>query len=291
MMGKANSTVYRWVKESAPGTLQHDCALFWELLLHRLLLRSSPRTRGRGRPSKDNLSARFKAFQEGDYLFLVKGLERACERAARNPQSSSTSDEDRTLTKVQKLLAKGRFSKAYRILDSKGQTSMKDPGVVAQLDAKHGIRDYELPGFLPENLPDTVTLETGNLKRLYNGLKPLAGTDPCGYMNEYLRCLSGSMSDKDAADAVKEHAEFGTQYVNAQLPKWYYYVCTATAMIALIKQAAATPTGTPDVRPIGMGGCKRRAWTSLLMEDKQCRCLPKNVLAGASGCGSESRAV
>ena len=141
---------------------------------------------------------------------------------------------------------------------------MKDPGVVTQLDDKYGIRDYELPGFLPENLSGVVTLETGNLKRLYNGIKPL---DPCGYRNEYLRCLSGSMSDKDAADVVKEHAEFGTQYVNDQLSKWYYYVCTTTSMIAFIKQATTTPTGTPSVRPIGMGGCKRISWTSLLMEE------------------------
>ena len=38
-------------------------------------------------------------------------------------------------------------------------------------------------------------------------------------------------------------------------------------MIALIKKEAAEKGGTPDVRPIAMGSCKRRAWTSRLMGD------------------------
>ena len=264
---KANTTVYKWIEDAEPGTMQHDCALFWELLLHRLLLRSSPRTRGRGRTSKDTLSNRFKAFQEGDYQFLINGLQRACDRAARARPKSVEHDEDRTLGRVQKLLAKGRFSKAYRLLDSKGQGSMQDPGVVDQLDAKHGKRDYELPGSLPENLPAPVELKASDLKRVYSELKPLAGTGPCGYRNEYLRFVSGAMCSPQAADAINKHASFVSLYVNAELPKWYYYVASATSMIALIKKAATTPGGTPDVRPIGMGGCKRRAWTSLLMQD------------------------
>ena len=264
---KANTTVYKWVEDAVPGTMQYHCALFWELLLHRLLLRSSPRSRGRGRNSKDTLSNRFKAFQEGDYQFLVKGLQRACDRAAKLPPKSVENDESRTLGRVQKLLAKGRFSKAYRLLDSKGQASMQDPGVVAQLDAKHGKRDYELPGSLPDNLPDIVQLKESDLKRVYSELKPLAGTGPCGYRNEYLRALSGSMCSPQAADAINKHASFASSYVNAELPKWYYYVACATSMMALIKKAAMTSGGTPDVRPIGMGGCKRRAWTSLLMQD------------------------
>jgi hypothetical protein len=75
------------------------------------------------------------------------------------------------------------------------------------------------------------------------------------------------MADQVAGQAVLCHAEFATRYVNAQLPKWYYYVASATSMMALVKQLSPDPEGTPDVRPIGMGGCKRRAWTSMLIKD------------------------
>ena len=40
-------------------------------------------------------------------------------------------------------------------------------------------------------------------------------------------------------------------------------------MSALIKSPPTVEGGTPDVRPIGMGGCKRRAWTSCLMKDNR----------------------
>ena len=37
--------------------------------------------------------------------------------------------------------------------------------------------------------------------------------------------------------------------------------------MALINIPATVPGDTPDVHPIGMGGCKRRAWTSRLFTD------------------------
>ena len=67
--------------------------------------------------------------------------------------------------------------------------------------------------------------------------------------------------------AVGRHKDFAEKFVNAELPSWYYWVSCATKMIALIKTEAKDPGGTPDVRPIGMGGCKRRVWTSCLMKD------------------------
>ena len=264
---KANTQVFQWIKSATPGSIHHDCALMWELLLHRLLLRKSPKSRGRQRDN-DTLSSRFQAFLRGDYQSLVTGLQRACEKAARRQQEpEAPQKEEETIKKVQKLLAKGLFSKAYRILDSEGRASMLDKGVVAQLDAKHLKRDYELPGHLPQNLPSPVTINPNSLRRVYRELKPLAGTGPCGFRNEYLQCLAADMLDPSAKLAVEEHAHFASLYVNAVLPKWYYYIASATAMMALIKKHAAEPGGTPDVRPIGMGGCKRRAWISLLIQD------------------------
>ena len=68
---RANAVVYEWVLSSESGTEQYDNTLFWELLLHKMLLRKSPKSRGRGRASKDTLDARFCAFATGDYQFLA----------------------------------------------------------------------------------------------------------------------------------------------------------------------------------------------------------------------------
>ena len=83
---RTNEQVYSWVEEVVPGSREYDCALFWEFLLHKLLLRASPRPRGQGRPNKDTLSVRFKVFEEGDYLFLVNGLETTCRVAVKKRQ-------------------------------------------------------------------------------------------------------------------------------------------------------------------------------------------------------------
>ena len=264
---RANAKVYRWLQQTVPVTIQHDCALRWELLLHKLLLRSSPKSRGRGRAKRDTLTSRFTAFEQGDYQFLVQGLEKAVQVASLKPKRTRPQSESQLLSRVEKLLQKGRFSKAYRLLDSKGQADMSMKGVIDQLDAKHGDRIHPLQGSLPEDLPPKVSLKAADLARVYHELKPLAGTGPAGYRNEYLTCLTAFMYDPQASDAVKLHADFATKYVNADLPAWYYWMICSTTMIALIKKLAEVQGGVPDVRPVGMGSCKRRAWTSLLMQD------------------------
>ena len=48
---------------------------------------------------------------------------------------------------------------------------------------------------------------------------------------------------------------------------WWYSVDCAVRMVALIKKEV--PDGeVPDVRPVGMGNCRRRAWTSLLVKQR-----------------------
>lgn len=53
---ETNRFILGWVEDAEPDTIQHDCAFFCHpgscLLLHKLLLRASPRSRGRGRPNK-----------------------------------------------------------------------------------------------------------------------------------------------------------------------------------------------------------------------------------------------
>ena len=96
--------------------------------------------------------------------------------------------------------------------------------MVSQLDVKHGIRDYEFPGSLPENLPEPVELKSLDLNHVYSDLKPLTDTGPCGYRNEYLCDLSVSMCSNQDVDAINKYALFTTLYTNAELIKWYYYV-------------------------------------------------------------------
>ena len=140
-------------------------------------------------------------------------------------------------------------------------------GVVNQLNVKHGPRMFPLPGTLPENLPEKVKFNLNTFAKGYRELKPLSGVGPDGYRYEYLSCLATTMTCPLAAEAVRRHKDFAEKFVNAELPSWYYWVACATKMIALVKKEAEVQGGVPDVRPIGMGGCKRRAWTSRLMKD------------------------
>ena len=271
---KANSVVYTWVLQSEAGSQERDNALFWELLLHRLLLRADPRSRGKRRASKDTMASRFKAFNDGDYQSLVQRLVRVV-NAAKNPfRVPLPMTEDDTLKAVNKLLTAGRYSKAFRLMDSKGQGNMNDPGVVAQLDRKHGHRVHILSGRLSQGLPDRVGLDGKLFHKVYRSLKPRAGTGPSGYRNEYLTALTCSFTCPIAKVAVDRHREAVDLYVNADLPAWYYWVATSCAMVALIKSKAKVPGGTPDVRPIGMGECRRRAWTSVLMK-QNAKCYKK----------------
>ena len=121
-------------------------------------------------------------------------------------------------------------------------------------------------------------------KRTYRDLQPLTGTGPDGYRNEFLRALASGMSCNISREAVNLHMLFAQDFVNAELPAWYYWVACAITEVTIVKAPAAQPGGTPDVRPIGMGGCKRRAWTSRLFEDNsdmlRRTCWPVQVALG-----------
>ena len=78
-------------------------------------------------------------------------------------------------------------------------------------------------------------------------LKPLAGTGPSGYRNEYLQCLTAVMTDPIAGKAVERHCHFAQSFVNAELPAWYYWLICATTMIALIKKEAAEQGGSTSM--------------------------------------------
>ena len=139
------------------------------------MLHSSPKSRGKKRNKRDSLTTRFQSFDSGDYQFLIKGLEDAVKVTAVKPRRHTPQTEDDVLRRVEALLMKWRFSKVYRLLDSKGQGDMSNSGVVSELDNNHdGPRVHVLPGHLPKDLSGEVTLKPSDLEKVYCQLKPLS---------------------------------------------------------------------------------------------------------------------
>ena len=161
------------------------------------------------------MAARFKAFALGDYQFLVRSLESICKKVGIKKSVNYRVGGD-NLHQIQMLLSKGRFSKAFRLIDSNGLTSMADPAVVSQLESKNGPRIHGLPGTLPPDLPPKVKFDLEKFRHTYRQLKPLCGTGPDGYRNEYLYSLATGMSCNLSQEAVRLHMEFAEGFVNAE---------------------------------------------------------------------------
>ena len=110
------------------------------------------------------------------------------------------------------------------------------------------------------------------------------------YRNEYLMALARSFNDAEANRAIDAHQSMATLFVNARLPAWFYSVMTAIDLVALIKKLAAEPDGAPDVRPIGKGDCRRRAWTraavKAVVDDGGAEAA---AACGPTGCGAVVR--
>ena len=53
--------------------------------------------------------------------------------------------------------------------------------------------------------------------------------------------------------------------MNAELPPWFYVAITTVKLVAPIKKPGITPDAAPDVRPLGVGECLRRAIHSALV--------------------------
>ena len=261
---RANSTIYDYLLSHTVGTPEHDAGLYWELLLHKVLLRRAPRTsRGRGR-RVDSLQQRFHLFELGDYRTLIRKLETHCNAHANSRRTPGQGDIHQAVKQAQRLMRVGQFSRAHSALLTHGVADLDDPDVSKQMCDKHVPRHRALPGSLPQGLPNDVLKV--KLWKKYQSLDSLAGTGVCGYRNEYLRCLAVPYADALASKAVSLHEHFAEDFLNARLPSWYYWVVTSVKLVGLLKKV--TPVGrVPDVRPIGMGNNRRRAWTGQLVED------------------------
>jgi len=149
------------------------------------------------------------------------------------------------------------MGKGVALLTSQGLADVSDPRILEQLRAKHPARKEELPGTLSE-LGNSPRVHI-DLEATIRNLQDHAGTGASGYRNEYLKALVADFADARARTALPLLEEFATSYANAELPAWFYYVFTAVKAMAPIKRPASTPDGAPDVRPVGVGECLRRA--------------------------------
>ena len=161
------------------------------------------------------------------------------------------------------LISEGEMTKAVSLLISRGLADAGDPRIQAQLRSKHPARKEALPGRL-DHLGEFARVQV-SLEGTIRGLSNHAGTGASGYRNEYLKALVTDFADARARTVLPLLDEFATAYANADLPAWFYYVFTAIKSMAPVKTPAATPEDVPDVRPIGVGECLRKAMRSAVV--------------------------
>ena len=291
----ANTRVYKWIQDVDKNSDEYSDALKWELLLHKILLPSNKRQRGRKKtgprsPSGDSAAIRMTLFLQGDYQGLINRFQtqvnqvRSTKSQKRGKQSKKQHASD-AIQRAQDLMALGRFSKAHKTLLSHGLGDLSDPQIVLQIVNKQPQRREHIPSSIPGDLI-TPRLKV-SLRDRYKKLKPLAGTGPADYRNEYLRALSHPFNDPMANEVIPCHEVMAEMYINADLPDWYYFAIGSLEMVALIKDKTRRNTHTPDVRPIGVGSCKRRAWLSQLMADHNeslaSAFMPQQMAVGVKG--------
>jgi len=244
-------------------------SLKWWLISHALFFRhqgKSGRGRRRTKYPKDTVQNRFDWWNQGNMKKLVDLFVRDAESELRRYNRSSstkdpTTERNRTIKRAMEFLELGLLSKCRSLLLSIGLGDMKDPAVVAQLDSKHPQRQRELPGFCPATNAGSITIDPDALRKKYQSLGRLAGVGPDGLPNEHLIALASATGDSEAHKAMAGHAYMAEQYFNGSLPRWWYAIDSAVRMIALIKAR-----GKSDVRPVAIGNCRRRAWSSYLVK-------------------------
>ena len=99
------------------------------------------------------------------------------------------------------------------------------------------------------------------MEETFRRLKPRRGVGPSGRHNEYLTALVGHFDDPRAAVVMQRYDAFASAFVNSELPSWFYVVEAAARLQPLVKAAATTPGGDPDVRPVAVGEVDTCAFT------------------------------
>ena len=236
---------------------ERDDALKWRLILPQLMLRKKPQGVTRGR---DYVARRFRQFAAGQYDVLLgewhvdRGL-----TGAQPLRQAAGSEVPHSV----KLMQQGQMSRAALHLSSAGVADPADPGVREQMCAKFPERKVGVPQRFGNVPHGKLELKEDRLCEAIRLLKPLASAGPDGMRNEYLTSLVKVQDRRPALRAVKW---FGEQWVNGALPPWYVRVAMAARVAPLVK-GALPEEGTPDCRPVCVGGTERRLYTSLVLRE------------------------
>ncbi|EGB02579.1 hypothetical protein AURANDRAFT_68750, partial [Aureococcus anophagefferens] len=131
------------------------------------------------------------------------------------------------------------------------------------------LRDKHLPrhGALPElaHLDDAVDFDL-DLRETYRMLPRRSGTGPDMLPNEHLTLVTrGYPGNVEATATMALVNRFESDRVNVKLPAWLYWIDAAVSLLALVKMLGVG-TAAPDVRPLGLGGTRRRASTTLVVK-------------------------
>ena len=134
----------------------------------------------------------------------------------------------------------GHISKAVNLVTSHGIASIRDEGVMEQLQLKFPPRNRPLPGSVTKGAPiDSFPYLRQTLLALQRGVSPGAG----GLRNEFLVALAERMEDAD----MELLQSFIISYAAAELPLWFYSVWLSLQTVALFKTDRRD-----DVRPLGL---------------------------------------
>jgi hypothetical protein len=138
-----------------------------------------------------------------------------------------------------------------------------DDRIVEQLRRKQPSRKEPIPD---DQSDDTTTRINVEMRHFLCKLSDHAGTGVTGFRNEYLKILVKEFSDPRANRIMPMLDACADAYINVVLPAWFYVHFSQVRLIAPIK-ASVGDMAVPDVRPLGLGECLRRAMHSVAVTE------------------------
>ena len=245
--------------ERATTDRVRERALKFYLCMHDVLLRCPLRG---GRRGQVEIASRFQQWRDGYFDELiarwrqdrVTQLERIAVARQRFQRLSADQRKSATVHMALELIEEGELSRAQRLLSSNGLAALT-LGVLEQLRSKHPLRAEAMPSEPP---PPGRGFHI-SLDATFRRLRRRAGAGPRGLLNEHLKVLIGTFDDAQAASVMPRYDTFASNLANGAMPALFYLAISATRVVPLRKSAPVEADETPDVRPVRIGECDRRA--------------------------------
>ena len=257
-------TVLTWYKEaktdSADRTADTARALKWFLLLPHLLLRLPRRGGKRGRAA---MNGRFEFFRTRRFDFLIADYQRDC-ASPRSTQVYSRLTGGAAKSKAERAMAcleTQRAGDARRACISHGMGDPFSSTGKPQMIAKHPPAEHPLLDLDEYDFPAEPSHQYPSCRDFIRNLPRNKGAGPSGMKNELMIQLIANDGATDKVCARLD--EFIADYLEGEMPDWYYEVATAINLVALRKEP-----GSDDLRPVGVGDVVRRLANSMLVSDQ-----------------------